>query len=264
MPVNMMLGLPLRVNAFETSTLFGPTASAKQGVYEESETQNFALGTKWVYGDGRTFRYAKNGAVALGKALMTQTQVVETKLIEIAQTAHTQVVGAEDVTLLVTTASAVVGDSLVGGTLWFNKVSNMGESYRIIASALRPGTDTLLDLKLETPIRAAVLAASEASVCPNPWYKVVVFPTTTTGSATGVPLIAVTAGYFFWAQTGGDCPIYVDTGETAVIGNLAGPPAGYTVPGAAGVWVTVKQLWGTWRTVNAADEVGLVDLWLDR
>jgi len=264
MPVNMMLGLPLRVNAFEMSTLFGPTASSRQGIYEESSTQNFALGTKWVYGDGRTFRYALNGGVALGKAKMTQTQVVETKLLEVAQTAHTQVVGAEDITVLVTTASAIVGDSLVGGTLWFNKVGNMGESYRIIASALRPGSDTLLDLKLETPIRTAIVATSEASLCPNAWYKVVVFPTTTTGSAAGVPLIDVTIGYYFWAQTGGDCPIYVDSSETAVIGNLAGPPAAMAVPGAAGVWVTLKQLWGTWRTVNAADEVGLVDLWLDR
>lgn len=264
MPVNMMLGLPLRVNTFETSTLFGPTASSKQGIYEESATQNYALGTKWVYGDGRTFRYALNGATALGKAKMTQTQVVETKLLEIAQTSHAQVVDVDDVTVLVTTASAVAADSLVGGTLWFNKVGNMGESYRIIASALRPGSDTLMDLKLETPIRAAVVATSEASLCPNPWYKVVVFPTTTTGSATGVPLIAVTANYYFWAQTGGDCPIYVDSDETAVIGNLAGPPASYATAGAAGVWVTLTQLWGTWRTVNAADEVGLIDLWLDR
>jgi hypothetical protein len=241
----------------------GPFSASKQSPYEESAAQKYELGTKWVYGDGRIFRYAKNGGVALGKAKMTQTQVVETKLLEVAQTAHAQAAGVRDITVLVTTGSALAENALAGGTLWANKINQLGDSYRIVASKLQ-STDTLLDLKLETPIRTALLATTELSIAPNKYYGVVVFPTTTTGSPTGVPLIDVSIGYYFWSQTGGDAPLYVDSGETAVIGNLVGPPGTYAVPGAGGVWVTLTCPWGSWRTVNAADEVGLVDLWLDR
>jgi len=55
--------------------------------------------------------------------------------------------------------------------------------------------------------------------------------------------------------------------QSSVSGSVARGLAAEAIPataGAAGVWVTLTQLWGTWRTVNAADEVGLIDLWLDR
>jgi len=251
---------------FERGIRFGPQACPEQGIYEESETQQYALGTKWVYGDGRVFRYAKNGAVALGKALMTQTQVIETKFVGIAQTGHAQTLGATEITVLVTTASALAENALVGGTLWCSSVGNMGESYKIVASRL-DATDTLLHLSLETPLRAAIAATTKISIAPNKHYGVVVFEAVAaanqTGSATGIPLIAVTASYYCWLQTGGDAPIYVDTDENPAIGDLCGPPDTYAVAGAGGVWKTLSQFWGTFRSDNVFDEVGLVGLWLD-
>lgn len=258
----MSCSLPLKLSVQEKGLLVGPAASGRWGPYDETSDQKFALGTKWVFGDGRIFRYFRNGATALAKALMTQTQVVETKLLEIPQTAHAQVVGATNINVLVTTASAIVKDALVGGTMWCNKIANMGESYRIIASELDT-TDTILHLTLETPIRAAIGATTEVSLCPNPWYKVVVFPTSATGMATGVPLVSITAAYYGWLQTGGDCPLTVDSSETAVVGNLCGLPAADAVAGAGGVWQTLFPPWGVWRTVNAADEIGIVYLILD-
>jgi len=255
--------LPLDEPIFEKGVLFGPSSASKQGIYEESETQKYALGTKWVYGDGRIFRYAKNYTTALGKALMCQTHVVETKALNVAQTAHAQVVGATDIQVLITTASAFSDNEFVGGTMWFNSTVNVGESYKIVASALDPSGDTKLNLKLETPIRVAVGATARITLAPNPWWDIVVFPTTCTGSPVGVPLIAVTASYFCWLQTGGDCPLYVDGGETAVIGNAVGHPATYATAGCGGVWQTLMPQWGYWRTVNAAAEVGCVYLILD-
>jgi hypothetical protein len=251
---------------FERGIRFGPQACPEQGIYEESSTQQYALGTKWVYGDGRVFRYARNGAVALAKALMTQTQVIATGIVAIAQTGHAQTVGATDITVLVTTGSGLAENALVGGTLWCSSVGNVGESYKILASRL-DATDTLLHLSLETPLRAAIGATTKISIVPNKYYGVVVFEAVAavsqTGVATGIPLFAVTASYYCWLQTGGDAPLYVDTDENPAIAELCGPPDTYAVAGAGGVWVTLSQFWGTWRTDNVYDEVGLVGLWLD-
>ena len=255
--------MSLTIPTFESGPIIGPAAQPRQSIYEESATQQYALGTKYITSDGRIFRYCKNGADALGKAKMLQTQVVQTKLLEVAQTGHAQVAGATEITVLVTTGSALADNALVGGTIWFNKTGNLGESYKIVASKLQ-STDTLLDLVLDTPLRAAVDATSEMSIIPSKYYGVVVFPTSTTGSPVGIPLIAVTASYWFWAQSGGDAPLLVDGGETVVIGNAIGAPGTYATAGAGGVWVTLTPQWGTCRSVNAADEYCSIDLILDR
>ena len=82
------------------------TAAAYQDIYTASATQNFMLGTKLEFADGRVFRYAKAGAVALVQAYMTQTAVKESKMVEIAQTSHAQTAGYTDITVLCTTGSA--------------------------------------------------------------------------------------------------------------------------------------------------------------
>jgi len=257
--------LPLQVSTFECGVIYGPASAPKQTVYEESETQKYALGTKFVCDNGTIYRYAKNGAAALTKAHMTQTQVVAAAyILEVAQTGHAQVVGAQNIITLVVTGSSLARNSLDGGTLWANKTGNLGESYKILSSALRPGSDTLLDLVLETPIRVAIAADTEVSISPNYWYGVVTMPIAAkTGSPAGIPLINVTASYYFWACTGGDCPIYIDTDEVAIIGNTVGYPATYEVAGCGGVWQTLMPIWGIWRTVNAGDEVGLIGLTID-
>ena len=49
-----------------------------QSIYEDSATQHFMLGTKLELGDGRVFRYASNGGVALVQARMNQSGVTAT------------------------------------------------------------------------------------------------------------------------------------------------------------------------------------------
>jgi hypothetical protein len=244
--------------------IFGDVAQPKQDIYEESATAEYQVGTKLVYGDGRIYRYCRNGAGALTAAYMTQSEVIATDLTETVLGAGLAwAVGDVDGTITVGTGTGIVDNELVGGTLWVNKVGTLGLPYKIIASALQ-ATDTLLDLKLASPIRTAIAVSDECSVVPHPNSNVVVFPTTTTGMPTGIPNIDVTAEYYFWAQTGGDCTCIWDTAATPAIGSAVGAEATLSVAGAAGVWVTVTPMWGYVRTTGVAAESGILHLMLDR
>lgn len=257
----------LELPSYDQGTIFGPGAEPKQSVYEQSATQQHRLGAKFIDGD-RIFRYAYNGGTALSKALMTQSEATTggtlelTSFKEIVQTGHTWSVGDISGTMLVTTGSAAPLNCFADGYLMANKVAAVGDIYRVLASKLQ-STDTILDLELETPIRTAISATTELTLTPNRWWGTIVFPTAHTGYATGVPLIDVTANYYYWAQTGGPAPLIVDTAETVVIGDTVGNAAATAVPGACGVRVTLEQAWGNVLQVGAAAEPALVNLTID-
>ena len=253
----------LDLPSYDQGMIFGPGSEPKQGIFEESATQEHRLGARFIDGD-RIFRYAKNAAVGLSKALMTQTQVVDTDTHEIIQTGHTWAVNDISGTMLITTGGTWVDNEFVDGYFFGNQVASaIGDSYRVLASEIT-SDDTILKLELETPIRNAVLATTEMSLIPNRFYDVVVFPTTKTGYAAGVPLIDVTASYYFWAQTGGPAPVIVDTGETVVIGDTVSLPDTSSVAGACGVRLTLEQSWGNVLLVGAAAEPALVNLNIDQ
>ncbi len=241
--------------------IFGNVSEPLQDIYEVSTVANYQLGTKLEYGDGRVFRYSKAGG-AIGAALMSQQAAVVAELTEVAQTGHAQAAGAVDINVLIATGATLVDNELAGGTLFVNQGGAIGDVYKIVASKIR-STDTILDLKLETAIRNAIVATDEISIIPNRQSNVVVAPTTTTGVMAGVALVAVADNEFFWAQVRGPAPVIVDTGETVVIGNSVGLPATSSVAGACGVRVTLEQSWGSVMAVGAAAEPALIDLALE-
>lgn len=266
------MGVVLTEAPYEKGIIDGDRGEPRQGIYEESASQNYAVGTKLVYGDGRVFRYTKNAANTLTKAKMTQCQVVETKTHEITQGDGVFAVGDTQIAMTITGSGTFVKDEFAQGWFFVNKGTAMGDIYKVLASHLSYETggargagvdDTIMNLLLETPIRTATALTSEASLIPSRWYDVVVFPTAHTGLATGVPLIGITASYYFWAQTGGACPIIVDTGETVAIGNDVGSPNSAQVTGACGPRITLEQSWGNVMLVGAAAEPALIWLTLD-
>ena len=95
----------------------------------------------------------------------------------------------------------------------------------------------------------------------NPWRDGDVMPTTAEGTPTGVPLVAVTANYYCWLQTGGYAPLYVDTSETLVKGGPVGYPGTPNVAGAVGdIEAGTDATWGIAVYVATAGEVAIVDL----
>jgi hypothetical protein len=251
---------------YEKGPLFGDVAQPVQGIYEESSTQQYALGTKLVYNDGRVFRYARNGAVALSKAYMTSGAALSTYALEELQSTYGTGIdeGEYEFDIDVTTGGTWVEDEYAGGFLVVNKATGMGDIYKIVANKIDGSDDTLMVIQLETPIRTNLAADSELTFVKSPWRDVIVMPTTAEGTPTGVPLIDVTINYYCWLQTGGYAPLIVDTSETLVKGGQAGYPGTPNVAGAVGDLEAVTDMWwGVAVYVATQAECAIVDLKLD-
>lgn len=240
-----------------------------QDIYETSAAQKHGLDTLLKYPDGRKFRYALNGAVALSKALMCQSAVLATdysKFMEIVQTGTgaNVAVGDQEIIVTVTTGSAIEDNAFAGGYMIVNKATGIGDFYKVVASKLT-ATDTLLRVLLETPIRTALGATSEITLQPSLRYKVLVQATTLTGPVVGVPLVAVPIGYYCWLQTAGVCPGLVDASDTIVIGEPVGKPGTNGTAGGFGVVANdgTDAVYGRAIYVATTAEAALIDLHLE-
>lgn len=257
--------LTLTPPPFADDIIFAGDGEPFQSVYEESATQKHKLGTKLIYPDGRIFRYAKAGE-ALSKALMTSAQENYAYCdAETQSTSGTSVeVGDIEITIDVTTGGTWTENAFAGG--WIVNTSGtatcIGDIYKVVANKIQ-STDTLMTVQLETPIRVAWDASSVIYMMKNAYMDVEPFPTTPVGTATGIPLIDVTSGYYFWAQRGGYAPCIVDDGETIVMGDAVGHPATVADEGACGVVAATDHVWGYVVMTAAIDAAALIDLTID-
>lgn len=256
----------LTIPTFDTGILDGSIDQPKQDIYTTNATQQHALGTKLVYPDGRVFRYAKNGAVALAKALMTSSAAITSYCSTIAQAVSGTSItaGLEEFEFDVTTGGTWVEDEFAEGFLVINKVTGIGDIYKVAANRINSGSDILMRVRLETPIRTTLAATSEITMVKSPWRDVIVMPTTAEGTPAGVPLVAVPINYYCWLQTGGYTPMVVDTSETLVKGDRCGYPGTPNVAGAVGdIETDIDAVWGIAVYVATEAEVAIVDLKLD-
>ena len=195
-----------------------------QGIYEESSTQKAPLGAPLEFDDGRKFRYTKAGeAIGIGIVVANDHSAgMEAELDDF-------------------TVSATAGDkffSLTGGGSEFETTAQFyagsyivftdgtgaGQYYRIkdhsTASsdkitfqlydslATAPSTDTDI-LIVGNPYGSSMEAVATIAVASDSW-------------AIGTAPIAVTSGYYFWAQTKGICAAKADYGTTAANAQLQG------------------------------------------
>ncbi len=110
-------------------------------------------------------------------------------------------------------------------------------------------------------VQIAWPAASEVSLVKSPFKATVVAPTTTlTSTPCGVPLIDVTATYFYWSQVKGPCPLYVDDGDTLTLAEPVGSPGTSGTAGTCGIATTIEGRYGRAMTIGAADEIALINL----
>lgn len=171
-----------------------------QGLYEISSTRKEQLGTLRLTADGRKFRYARAGAAALaaGKlgvaADMNAAHVNEAILAAVA-------VGTTQLELTVTAGAAILENELKGGQFQVNDETGQGQTYVIQSNSAISASGTTINIILEDPIKVALDTTSEFTLVHSPWNDVV--ESTTLGKACGVPLVAVTIAYYYWAQTGG-------------------------------------------------------------
>lgn len=198
---------------------------------------------------------------------MQQGAAQEAKIIAEVQTTSgtSQEIGDLQVLVDITTASSLPENDLQQGQLVINTGTAAGERHKILANKVR-STDTLMDVLLETPLRVAWDATTSVDMTRNPWYKTSTFPTTGyVNRATGVPQLTVTAGYWYWAQTGGAASVITDAGDTLVVGRPAGLPATHGTAGGIGIVGDdgTDPVWGIVMVAPGAGKYATIWLTLD-
>lgn len=229
-------------------------------IWTPHATQKYMLGTILDFDDGRRFRYAKNGAVALTAAYMNQQPAKTANWFEQAQTGTTVPTAGDHEVKVIIGATDPTKDQWAEGWLLVNKGTGIGQMLKIKSNPAENDPTIVL----AEPVKTAWAATSEISILVNQYNGVIVMPTTATGIPVGVNLTAVTIGYYFWCQTRGPAPVIVDTSETLVIGEPAGYPATPNVAGACGpIGADTDSFWGNCMHVGAAAEPAVLDLALE-
>ena len=172
-----------------------------------SSTKQMPLGVRGETRDGRKYRYALAGAVTLAPGKMNVAAVLvanHTNLL--VQTAAA--VGADSVRTTFG-ATAATADQYADGYLVVNDSAGEGINYLIrghgaVASA------GVITVNLDDPVKVALTTASEVSLQANPWSAIVVGPNALAHRSVGVNNVAITAAFFGWVQTGGDCSVLSD------------------------------------------------------
>lgn len=166
------------------------------------------IGELAVLPDGRKYRFALNGAVALAPGKMTQGPVL------IAD--HTNKAVSAAATIGSLTVSLTLGGTLVTanqyaeGYLNVNDATGEGYYYKIKS---HPAADAsaVLTVTLYEPIKVALVAStSEVSLVSSNFSGSLVAATTLTNTPSGVPNVTVAASTYYWAQTGGACACLID------------------------------------------------------
>ncbi len=240
------------------TSMWGENGPVKQSIYEESSAAKHRFGARAVTGDGRVFRYCKNGAVALtpGKLLQGAPPVAGDTVHLNCLVAAAVVAGAKKISVAMG-ASAAAANYYAEGFLHCNDVSPEGNYYKIKSHLAIAGSDTVW-FNLYDPVIKALSVTSQVSFTKNAYDGVVIAPNAAlTQAAIGVSIIDVTASYYFWAQTWGDCAVLGQ--GTLVIGQNAG--LGGTNDGAVGpVSADTTAIVGWVRRVNVSTEYSLIAL----
>lgn len=178
-----------------------------QEVRKTSTTKVHELGTLGETPDGRTYRYARAGAVALdpGKIVVNPDLVAN----HVNRTVDAAVaVGAKELAVDIG-ATAMTADQYADGYLVVNDANGEGIAYAIEGNtaAGSSGTPTVF---LKEPVKVALTTSSEVTFKPNNWADVLISIADQADMCVGVPNVSVAIGAHFWCQTGGECAVLAD------------------------------------------------------
>lgn len=190
--------------------------------------------------DGRLYRYSLAGAVNLSAGKVVTAPAVVTNHIN--RTGVTTVAGAQTVTFAVG-ATLVSADQYADGYLVVNAGTGVGQALLVSGNTAAASSGSPTVSLYEGIFTATLAADSKFSLYTNPYASVIISASAVALQAVGVPNVAVTAAYYFWAQTSGYCSVLSD----GVIGKASGAILSDATDGAVEVEVagTVTQRVGT-------------------
>lgn len=192
---------------------------------------NRKLGDVLRLDDGRVFRLALNGAVALaaGKLITSPLNFTEREdTITVAAA-----IGATSVTY--TAVGTITADAYAGGLLRVVDGTGEGLQYKISGNdaitAAATGSIYLYD-----PIVTALDTTSDVIITKSKYSDTILAPADAIAKPLGVPVIPVTAAYYFWVQTWGDAICLFHGDAAASLGNAVTERACYLSDATAGAF----------------------------
>ena len=102
---------------YERGILNGTAEEPKQGIYEQSATQQYELGTRIALEDGRAYRYCQAGAAALAPGELQQSALFGGSLSVVQTDVAVQAAAdiGDSVVYLTTSTDAVTLNQFAGG-----------------------------------------------------------------------------------------------------------------------------------------------------
>lgn len=175
-----------------------------QDARKTSSTQLHVLGSIAETASGRVYRYAKAGASNLVAGNLQVNADLDSNVTNKAVTAASAI-GSFSVSF--TAGASQTLDAYKDGFLTVNDATGEGITYAVGGNT----SGTAVTVALKEPITVALVAStSEVTLKKNPWDSVVISATDQADQAVGVPNTAVTAAYYFWAQTRGEAAVLAD------------------------------------------------------
>lgn len=210
------------------------------------------LGQLAFDGFGNRFRYSKVGGSNLVAANLLQEPAEDTQFVSMSVPAAVAI-GQTDIT--VTNGTTTVStDDFVGGRLTISTSTGIGQSFYILSHTT--GTSgAAITYTVDRPLLVALTTSSKVSVRKNPYNGVIQYPVTTqTGGAVGFALLASTAAYYTWIQSGGDTAVLFDTGTNTSNGATGIAPSAAVAGSVAPVLDAVGAI-----TIGYSRQIASVD-----
>lgn len=207
-----------------------------QGLYQISATAKEIVGTLRIDAMGRKYRYAKAGGTALTPGKMTVAAQLNADWVN--ETPAAAAIGSKIVAIthVAVGADVLAEDYFRGGQLHVNDATGEGHWYPITHSTEVTATSTVLTVTLGEGLRVALTSSSEVTPVPSP-FMATATSTTEENEPAGIPLVNVTANYYYWSQVGGEAICLV-----------AGTPA-------VGSMLTLSSTAGALAAINATLDI---------
>jgi hypothetical protein len=186
---------------------FSHSVALGQNFWTTSVTPVAALGARQETDDGRVYRYARVGAVAITPGTVLQGPAIVTNHLGMVSPAVPA--GARSFSC---TPGATLGteNQYAGGYLQVDDGAGAGHTYGVNSHAAF-ASGTAFQLNLDDPILVALTTASRLGLHANPYNGVIIVPqTTATGIIAGVAPYAMAIGTYGWIQTWGPCAVLIN------------------------------------------------------
>ena len=224
----------------------------KLGIYEESNDAQLSasLGQERVMEDGRKFVLCKAGeGLTAGYIVQAVANLTASASLNVAASAA---IGDKEVVIDAVTNAEYAVHALKDGYLVGEAISgDIGTFYKIKDNTvMTDGSEATITL-YDGLTNAFVVNSTQVTICANPYLDVVI--DANTAPLAGVPLFAVTSGYYFWALCEGMGP-GIDSGSGITAGHYVEHAAGEVLTNSGGAEKSI----GIAVTALGTDDGGII------